>query len=194
MTRDYFNASIALKQEILSNQEFLAHCEKAISLILKCLYGRNKLLIAGNGGSAADAQHFVSEIVGRFKIERSAFPAIALTTNSSILTAIANDYSFDRVFARQIEAMGQEGDIFIGFSTSGNSANVIYAAKKAKKMGLYTISFIGNKGGKLKDVSDLSIIVPSDETPRIQEIHILLIHIICEEFEIQIKEMAKMPS
>jgi D-sedoheptulose 7-phosphate isomerase len=140
-------------------------------------------LIAGNGGSAADAQHFAGEIVGRFKKERKGYPAIALTTDASIITSWANDYDFNTIFSRQIEALGKEGDVFLGISTSGNSKNIIEAVKKAKEMGIFCICLLGKDGGELKNLTDLSIIIPSDNTPRIQECHIMIIHIICEELE-----------
>jgi len=148
-----------------------------------CFNNGSKLLIAGNGGSAADSQHFAAEIVGRYKKERRGYPAIALTTDTSILTAWGNDYDFESVFSRQIESLGQQGDIFLGISTSGNSKNVILAVKKAKEMGMITIGLLGNNGGNLKDLVDMSIIVPSTNTARIQEVHITIIHILCEEIE-----------
>ena len=137
----------------------------------------------GNGGSAADAQHIAGELVGRFKKERKAIPAISLSTDTSILTAIGNDYGFEKVFERQIEALGNKGDVVIGISTSGNSENVYRAMKLAKKMGLTTIGLLGNDGGKIKNLSDIALVVPSKNTPRIQETHITIGHIICEGVE-----------
>ncbi len=134
----------------------------------------------GNGGSAADCQHIAAELVGRFKSEREGLPAIALTTDTSILTAIGNDYSFNEIFARQIEALANKGDLVIGISTSGNSENVIRGILKAKKIGCYTVGLLGKDGGKLKNLVDLAIIIPSNNTPRIQECHILIGHIACE--------------
>lgn len=146
----------------------------------------NKLLICGNGGSAADAQHVAAELVGRFFCEREAIPAIALNTNTSSLTALANDYNYEVVFARQIEAFAKPGDVFVGISTSGNSSNVVKGAIAARKHGCFTIGFTGKKGGKLKDHVDLCLLAPSDSTPRIQEAHILVWHIICELIEVAI--------
>jgi len=179
--REYFKESCKVKLDFLEkNYENL---EKMIEKITECLERGNKILICGNGGSAADSQHFAAELVGRFKLERKGLPAIALTTDTSILTAIGNDYGFDHIFERQIEALGKEGDILVGISTSGNSENVIRAVKKAKDMGVYTIGLLGKDGGKLKDLVDLSLIVPSNSTPRIQECHVLIYHIVCEEVE-----------
>jgi D-sedoheptulose 7-phosphate isomerase len=153
--------------------------EKAGAMVLGALKRGKKVLLAGNGGSASDAQHIAGELVGRFERERRGLPAIALTTDSSILTAVGNDYSFEEIFARQIEALGVEGDIFIAISTSGNSPNVVEGAKRAKELGLKVITFTGKKGGKLKKLGDINLMVPSDKTPRIQEMHILIGHIIC---------------
>lgn len=157
--------------------------EKIIELIVDAIRKKKKILIMGNGGSAADAQHLVAELIGRFKLERKAIPAIALTTNTSTLTAIGNDYSFDKIFGRQIEALAEQGDIVLGLSTSGLSENLIYAFKIAKELGADTIGFLGKDGGKVKDIVDISILIPSDNTPRIQEAHITIGHIICEEIE-----------
>jgi len=133
----------------------------------------------GNGGSAADSQHFAAEIVGRFRLERRALPAIALSTDTSILTAIGNDYGFESVFKRQVEALADDRDIVFGISTSGNSPNVLNALQTAKERGCHTIALLGNSGGKMKSICDISMIIPSNETPRIQEAHIKIIHIIC---------------
>ena len=157
--------------------------EKAIDAIGDALKLRRKVLLMGNGGSAADAQHIAGELVGRFKKERKAIPAISLSTDTSILTAIGNDYGFEKVFERQIEALGEKGDVVIGISTSGNSENVYRAMKLAKEIGLITIGFLGNDGGKIKGLSDIALIVPSKNTPRIQETHITIGHIICEGVE-----------
>jgi D-sedoheptulose 7-phosphate isomerase len=148
--------------------------------MLACLKGGGKILIAGNGGSAADAQHFAAEIVGRYKKERQGYPAIALTVDTSALTAIGNDYSFDEVFSRQVEALGRHGDMLFGFSTSGDSKNIIKAVEKGKEKGMTTVCFLGKGGGMLKGMSAHEIIVASDNTPRIQEVHGLMIHMICE--------------
>ena len=156
---------------------------EAAKLIAEALKAGKKVLFFGNGGSAADAQHMACELIGRYKKERKALPAIALSTNTSNLTAISNDYSFDDIFSRQIEGLGQKGDIAFGISTSGNSRNVIKAIELAKKQGLKTIGLLGCDGGKIKDISDLSIIVPAKSTPRIQESHLTIEHIICELVE-----------
>ena len=151
--------------------------------IIKSLASGNKLLIMGNGGSAADAQHFAAEIIGRFKLERPALPAIALTTDSSILTAIGNDYGFDYVFTRQIEGFATPGDVVIGISTSGNSPNVLAALVKAQELGCRTIALLGRDGGSIKAAVDIPVIIPSHDTPRIQEGHITVIHIVCDLVE-----------
>ena len=142
-----------------------------------------KLLVMGNGGSAADAQHFVAEIVGRFKLERRALPAVALTTDTSILTAIGNDYGFESVFSRQVEALANEGDLVIGISTSGNSPNILKALQEARLKGCQTVGLLGKSGGSIKDLCDLALIIPSNDTPRIQEGHITIIHIVCDLME-----------
>ena len=184
MIVDYFKESVALKSQILGNEEFLAKVQSAIDLISNTYKNGNKVLIAGNGGSAADAQHFAGEIVCTFmRKDRRGFPAIALTTDTSIMTAWSNDFSFDTVFSRQVEAHGNPGDIFLGISTSGNSANILSAVSKAKDLNLKTIGFLGKDGGKMKGLFDIELIVPSSSTPRIQEVHTLLVHIICEEVE-----------
>lgn len=157
--------------------------KKAAENIINSFQKGGKLLIAGNGGSAADAQHFAAELVGKFKKERKALPAIALCTNTSILTAIANDYSFDKVFSRQVEALAKKGDVFFGISTSGNSLNIIEALKTAKRMNCFTIGLTGKTGGNMGKICDILINVDSEETPRIQETHILIIHILCELIE-----------
>ena len=181
--KDQIRESIETKEKILASKEILDNLEQTVLEIDKCLQAGNKVLIAGNGGSAADAQHFAAEIVGRYKKERKGYPAIALTTDTSIITALANDYSFDSIFSRQVEALGKQGDVFLGISTSGNSGNIIEAVKKAKEMGVKTICLLGRDGGELKDISERCIIVPSDNTARIQESHIMLIHVICETVE-----------
>jgi D-sedoheptulose 7-phosphate isomerase len=152
-------------------------------LISDTLNRGNKLLVMGNGGSAADAQHFVAEIVGRYKMERRALPAVALSTDTSILTAIGNDYGFDVVFSRQVEALAAPGDAVVGISTSGNSPNVLKALNAAKARGCRTIGLLGKDGGSIKRACDLALVVPSDDTPRIQEGHITIIHIVCDLVE-----------
>lgn len=153
---------------------------KICTLCNEAILRGNKILLAGNGGSAADAQHIAAEFVGRFVKERQSFPALALTVDTSALTAIANDYGFERVFARQIEGLGNEGDVFIGISTSGNSASIIKAAEKAREKGLKIALFLGRDGGILRGMGDAEIIVPSVVTAHIQEMHILIGHIICQ--------------
>ena len=142
-----------------------------------------KLLLMGNGGSAGDAQHIAAELVGRFKKERKAIPALALTVDTSSLTALGNDYGFETIFERQIEAIANKDDVVIGISTSGNSENVVRAIQKANSMGAYTIGLLGNNGGKLKEIVNLPIVIPSNDTARIQEVHITIGHIICEIIE-----------
>lgn len=149
----------------------------------EALKSGNKVLFCGNGGSAADAQHLAAELIGRFQKERRSLASIALTTDTSILTAVANDYGYDEVFARQVEGLGRSGDVFIGISTSGNSANVVKAALKARDTGMHTIAFTGEGGGKLNDICDITFAVPSKVTARIQEMHIMVGHIICELVE-----------
>ena len=161
----------------------------ACVIVSEAVVDGKKLLIFGNGGSAADAQHIAAELTGRYKSERKALPAIALTTDTSALTAIGNDYGYKEVFKRQVEALANKGDVVLGISTSGNSKNVIKALKKAKKLGCKTIGFSGRDGGKMNEVCDINIVVPSNDTPRIQEMHILIGHIICQavdnEWEIE---------
>jgi D-sedoheptulose 7-phosphate isomerase len=171
------------KQSLATKQEFTAQIPKivdAVQLIEKCFNAGGKLLTCGNGGSAADAQHFSAELMARYKKERKALPAIALTADISFLTAWSNDYDYESVFARQIEGLGKSEDVLVCFSTSGNSKNVVSAAQLAKKMGLQTICFTGNNGGALADLADVLIDVPSPVTARIQECHILAYHSICE--------------
>lgn len=153
-------------------------------LIAQALKDGNKLLLFGNGGSAADAQHIAGEIVGRFKKERKGLPAIALTTDSSILTAVSNDYGFETIFERQVEALCMPGDVVIGITTSGDSENVVRGLKKAHDLGATTVAFTGKKGGKVVDIAHYSFVVPSYETPRIQECHITLGHVLCQIVDI----------
>jgi D-sedoheptulose 7-phosphate isomerase len=148
--------------------------------IIDTIKDGHKIFLFGNGGSAGDAQHIAAELTGRFIKERKSLPAIALTTDTSALTAIANDYGYDYVFKRQVEALAQPGDVLIGISTSGNSANVIAAMEEGKRIGCHLIGFSGRDGGLMNDICDVNIVVPSDTTARIQEIHILIGHIICE--------------
>lgn len=153
--------------------------EEAALLLVQTLKSGNKVLLCGNGGSAADAQHIAAELTGRYKTERRGLPAIALTTDTSALTAISNDYGYAKVFDRQVEALANNKDLVIGISTSGNSDNIISALLTAKDLGCQTLGFSGRDGGKMNDVCDINLVVPSDDTPRIQEIHILLGHTLC---------------
>ncbi len=164
-------------------RELTPRIAETVALLAETFRGGNKLLIMGNGGSAADAQHLAAEIVGRFKMERRALPAIALTTDSSILTALGNDYGFDAVFTRQIEALALPGDLVLGISTSGSSPNVAAALKLARSLGCRTVGLLGRDGGTIAPLVELSLIVPSRETPRIQEGHITIIHILCDLLE-----------
>lgn len=157
--------------------------QESIETINQCLKNNKKIIIFGNGGSAADAQHIVAELIGRFKLERRSLPAIALTSNSSILTALANDYSYNTIFSRQCEALVEKGDVVIGISTSGNSKNIEKGLTVSKKIGATTIGLLGSKGGKIKKYCNIPIIVNSSSTPRIQEAHRTIYHIICEEVE-----------
>ena len=157
--------------------------EKAAHAFFQAVKSGHKILFFGNGGSAGDSQHLAAEFVGRYEKERGALGAIALTTDTSILTAVGNDYGFDRVFERQIEALGQKGDVAVGISTSGNSKNVLLGVAKAKEKGLFTIGLSGRDGGKLKDAVHLAIVVPSAKTSRIQESHIMIGHILCERVD-----------
>jgi D-sedoheptulose 7-phosphate isomerase len=152
---------------------------RVADLIVERLTGGGKLLLMGNGGSAADAQHFAAELVGRFRRQRKALPAIALTTDTSILTAVSNDYGFEEVFQRQVEALAQSGDVVCGISTSGNSPNVLRALEKARSLGCATLSLTGRGGGLIAAITDQGIVVPAEEVPFIQEAHLVIIHILC---------------
>ena len=169
--------SISVKTEL--GRAATEQIAAAASAIVTCLRVGGKLIVLGNGGSASDAQHMVAELVGRYAVKRQALAAIALTTNSSSLTAIANDFGFEEIFARQLEALAKPQDVVIAISTSGNSPNVLRAMETAKALGLKKIGLTGNDGGKLRDLVDTCVIVPSDSTPRIQEAHTLIIHILC---------------
>ncbi len=173
--------SIQVKQALLKTH--LELIEKAARLTHDCLKTGHKVLFFGNGGSASDSQHLAAELVGRYEKERRGLPSIALSTDTSILTAVGNDYGFERIFERQIEALGNRGDVAFGISTSGNSKNVLLGIIKAKAQGLVTIGLSGRNGGELKSLADLSIVVPSDKTARIQESHIMIGHIICERVD-----------
>lgn len=181
--KNIVQASINVKQDVLQNEELLQSVQECIALLVHAFKSGNKVLFCGNGGSAADAQHLAAEFTGRFYTDRDALPAEALHCNTSYLTAVANDYSFDVVYSRMIKGIGNKGDVLIGLSTSGNSANIYNAFEAAKEKGMITIAFTGLTGGTLKAVSDYLINVPSTDTPRIQESHIMLGHIICQLVE-----------
>lgn len=167
----------------LVREEFAEPIEKIGQLLAQSLTNGGTLFWCGNGGSAADSQHLAAELVGRFKGNRRALRSIALTTDASILTCVANDFSYDDIFARQIEGLGRKGDVLIGISTSGNSKNVLRAFKAAKEMGLITVALLGKGGGAVKDSADHALVIPSGDTARIQEVHILIGHILCEVIE-----------
>ncbi|RLA76473.1 MAG: D-sedoheptulose 7-phosphate isomerase [Epsilonproteobacteria bacterium] len=173
-----FQSHLETINNVISNME--NDIEKASIIVVEALKNGNKILLCGNGGSAADAQHIAAELTGRYKTERKGLPGIALTTDSSALTAIGNDYGYDRVFDRQVEALANSGDVIIGISTSGNSKNIVSALKLGQEMKCKTIGFTGRDGGAMNDVCDINLIVPSDNTPRIQEMHILFGHTICQ--------------
>lgn len=177
-----------VSEELLDHQNIIqkvidslsGNIEAACEMIITTLKNGNKVLLAGNGGSAADAQHIAAELSGRFVKERKALPGIALTTDTSAITSIANDYGYEYVFSRQLEALGKPGDLFIGISTSGNSEGILNAFKSAKKLDCKTLGLSGRNGGKMNGLCDLNIIVPSETTARIQEMHILIGHILCK--------------
>jgi len=179
IVKEILNESIRVKKKIVDDPSLLSQINQISSIIIEAYRRKKKVILFGNGGSAADAQHIAGELVNRLHLEREALPAIALTTDSSVLTSIANDYDYSRIFARQVEALAKEGDVVIGISTSGGSSNVIEAVKTAKEKGAKTVGFTGKKGGKLAELVDFVISVPSDETPRVQESHITILHIIC---------------
>ncbi len=178
--------SIEVKNKILHNDTLEATINTVIAVVTKAFQAGNKVLFCGNGGSAADAQHLAAEFSGRFYKDRKALPSEALHCNTSYLTAVANDYSYDVIYSRLLEGIGQEGDVIIGLSTSGNSKNIINAFNKAKEIGMISVGLTGESGGKMKEVSDFLINVPSSDTPRIQESHIMIGHIICEFVELNI--------
>lgn len=183
---DAFRDSIKIKEEIVEGK--IDIIIRIAQLFVQTLKRGGKILLCGNGGSAADSQHIACELVGRFKMERSPLPAIALSTNTSNLTSLANDYSYKEVFKRQVKALARKGDLLIGISTSGESPNVIEAVKTARELGISTVAFTGRDGGQLARSAEVSFKVPSDEIPRIQESHITAAHAICEIVE---KELFK---
>src|SRR5260221_3199282 len=183
---ELIEASMVTKQGLLRSTDVVLTVAKVSEVLVNALKQGNKALLFGNGGSAADAQHIAAELVGRFAFDRPALPALALSVNTSCVTAIGNDFGFEQVFSRQLEALARPGDVAIGISTSGNSANVIHALTTAKKIGLHTVCLTGRTGGRLRSEVDHCICAPSTESPRIQECHILIGHIISEIVERQI--------
>ncbi|NQT89863.1 MAG: D-sedoheptulose 7-phosphate isomerase [Candidatus Omnitrophica bacterium] len=181
LVREIINESIKTKEAVLNTMT--KDIRAASDMIALSLKKGGKLILFGNGGSAADAQHIAAELVGRFKLERQALASIALTTNTSIMTSIANDYGYEEIFSRQMEGLATEKDVCIGITTSGNARNVITGILEARKMGVKTIALTGSGGGELSAIADLALIVPSDNTARIQEAHIIIGHIICELVE-----------
>ncbi|MDP3462593.1 MAG: D-sedoheptulose 7-phosphate isomerase [Bacteroidales bacterium] len=181
--KDIIRESIEVKNHILQQDELLLNIQLAAISCIKCFQSGGKVLLCGNGGSAADAQHIAAELSGRFYYDRPPLYAEALHVNSSYMTAVSNDYGYDKVYSRMVRAMGRKNDILIGLSTSGNSQNVINAMNNAQKLGMITIGLTGADGGKLKDVSEILICVPSINTARIQESHIMIGHILCELIE-----------
>lgn len=181
--KEIIQASINTKQQVLANEELLATVEKVVDVIVIAFKKEHRVYFCGNGGSAADAQHLAAEFSGRFYTDRKALPAEALHCNTSYLTAVANDYGYDVVYSRMIDGIGQPGDVLIGLSTSGNSENIIKAFEVAKQKGIITVAFTGASGGKMKPLSNHLINIPSTDTPRIQESHIMVGHIICQLVE-----------
>lgn len=182
--KSLFDKNIELHR--VAKEELAVKIAQAADLMIDAYSQGRKVLLCGNGGSAADAQHIAAELVGRFKKERRGLPAVALTTDTSVMTAVANDYWYDLLFARQVEALGDKDDVLIAISTSGNSVNIIRAVEAAKFKGLKTIGLLGSDGGKLKDLVDMALIVPSQESDRTQEVHILIGHILCHIIDLKI--------
>lgn len=181
--KDIMQASIATKQQLLANEELVATIEQVTAVIVKAFENGNKVLFCGNGGSAADAQHLAAEFSGRFYSDRDPLPSEALHCNSSYMTAVANDYGYDLVYSRIVKGTGRKGDVLVGLSTSGNSVNIIKAMEVAREIGMINVVLTGEGGGKLRNMCDYLINVPSNDTPRIQESHIMVGHIICELVE-----------
>lgn len=181
LLQDYFTGHIRAIEAVAGTlASEILRCARMLSDVLR---GGGKVLIAGNGGSAADAQHFAAELVGRFLRERKALPAIALTTDTSVLTAIANDYGYDKVFRRQVEALAVSGDVVIGISTSGHSNNVFHALTRANEIGCKTVGLLGRDGGNIGGIVDINLTIPVQETPFIQEAHLTIIHLLCDLVE-----------
>jgi D-sedoheptulose 7-phosphate isomerase len=188
LVRNRVERSIEVKQRLLADATLQRSIAEVALQIVKSLRAGGKVFFFGNGGSAADAQHLAAEFVGRYLKERRALPALALNVNTSLLTAIGNDYGFDLVFARQLEALGREGDVAVGITTSGNSPNVVRALEAAKSKSMFSVALTGVSGGLVRNIADCTICFPADETPRIQECHILAGHIICEIVELELCE------
>ena len=179
----HLKLSLAALERANGDATLLANARKIAAVMIAALRAGNRILLIGNGGSAADAQHIAGEIIGRYKQDRPGWAAIALTTDTSALTAIANDYGFEQVFARQVEGLGQPGDVLMALSTSGRSPNILAALRKARERGLVTVGFTGTKGGAMGGSCDHLLIAPSDDTPVVQQIHLAVAHGICEEVE-----------
>lgn len=185
MIQSELNAHKETIEKTIENLQ--SHIYTACIIASETINNGGKILLCGNGGSAADAQHIAAELSGRYKTERRGLPGIALTTDTSVLTAVGNDYGYDRVFDRQVEALARQGDLIIGISTSGNSKNVLRALSLGKNMGCKTIGFSGREGGAMNEFCDINLVVPSDDTPRIQEMHILIGHTICQAIDDTLK-------
>ncbi|HRO43997.1 MAG TPA: D-sedoheptulose 7-phosphate isomerase [Flavipsychrobacter sp.] len=183
---EIIQASIDTKQRLLTDFTFLKRIEDVTQVVAGAFRAGNKVLFCGNGGSAADAQHLAAEFSGRFYTDRDPLPSEALHVNTSYLTAVANDYSYDVVYSRLVKGMGKNGDVLVGLSTSGNSVNIIKAFEQARQIGMITVGFTGESGGEMKNLSDYLLNVPSNDTPRIQEAHIMIGHIICQLVEEQL--------
>lgn len=181
--KEHLSDSIKTKQAILSNVVFLETIQQIGELCVETIKNRNKILICGNGGSASDAQHFAGEICGRFLLERKGYACVCLNTDTTVMTAIANDYGYEYIFSRQVEANGQKGDVLINISTSGNSQNCLDAMAKAKEVGIINVVLTGKDGGKMAKEADYELTVPSNHTPCIQEAHITIVHILCSIIE-----------
>jgi D-sedoheptulose 7-phosphate isomerase len=184
--KEVISKSIEIKEKILQDKDLVQTIEAVVDICSTALCEGNKILFCGNGGSAADAQHLAAELSGRFYLDREPLDAEALHVNTSYLTAVANDYGYDQVFSRMVKAKGRKGDVLIGLTTSGNSENILHAFYEANSLGMITVAFTGESGGKLREASDFLINVPSRDTPRIQEAHIMIGHIVCELIEYKI--------
>lgn len=184
--KSIIQASVDTKQQILADDALMARIEKVTEETANAFKAGRKVLFCGNGGSAADAQHLAAEFSGRFYTDRNPLPSEALHCNTSYLTAVANDYGYDVVYSRMVKGVGQKGDVLVGLSTSGNSVNIIKALEVAREIGMITVCFTGKSGGKMKDMCDHLLNVPSNDTPRIQESHIMIGHIICQLVEEQL--------